>query len=218
MAARQTSQRKRDRFRSWLYGSPREPPEEAPSSTPSRALTVTSLSVPPPSSSASTAVEISSSALSARSSEKLEPIQLPRVSPRVSQDDPNKSQQALPAARSISEEVLEEALELLEEPEKSAIEEFISPSKRDFSLVFASVLKAADEKRQVCESKRWRITMAGREIILRDEVDKVFRWLDRFKNIASIAVNADPVHAGLPWAAVLFLLEVMQSLLVEHHS
>jgi len=214
MATRQTSQRKRDRFRSWLYGSPREPPEEAPSSTPSRALTVTTLGVPPPSSSASTAVEISSSALSARSSEKLEPIQLPRVS----QDDPNQSQQALPAARSISEEVLEEALELLEEPEKSAIEEFLSPGKKDFSLVFASVLKAANEKRQVCESKRWRITMAGREIILRDEIDKVFRWLDRFKNIASIAVNADPVHAGLPWAAVLFLLEVMQSLLVEHHS
>ena len=216
MASEQTRQRKRDRFRSWLHGSSHEPPKEAPSSNPSRASAAT-LVVPPLSSGASTAVERSSFVLSAGSAEKLEPIR----SPTVSQHDINNGQHKLSLTKTtvnISEEVLEEALEILEEQEKSVIERFMSPSNRDFSLVFASVVKAADAKRQLCESKRWRITLVGREIFLRDEVDKVFRWLDKFKNVASIAVNADPVHAGLPWAAVLFLLEVIELLMIDAHS
>lgn len=40
-----------------------------------------------------------------------------------------------------------------------------------------------------------------------DEADKVMLWLDRFKQVGDIAVNADPIHAGLPWAGIRLLLE-----------
>ena len=43
---------------------------------------------------------------------------------------------------------------------------------------------------------------------LGDEADKVLLWLDRFKSVGDIAVNADPIHAGLPWAGIRLLLEV----------
>ena len=45
---------------------------------------------------------------------------------------------------------------------------------------------------------------------LRDEADNVMLWLDRFKQVGDIAVNADPIHAGLPWAGIRLLLEVWQ--------
>jgi ankyrin repeat domain-containing protein 50 len=43
---------------------------------------------------------------------------------------------------------------------------------------------------------------------LAQEADKVLLWLDRFKSMGDIAVNADPIHTGLPWAGIRLLLEV----------
>lgn len=34
------------------------------------------------------------------------------------------------------------------------------------------------------------------------------KWLDRFKQVGDVGSNADPVHIGLPWAGIRFLLEV----------
>ena len=43
---------------------------------------------------------------------------------------------------------------------------------------------------------------------LRDEADAVILWLDRLKKVGDIAVNVDPMHAGLPWAGIRLLLGV----------
>ena len=51
----------------------------------------------------------------------------------------------------------------------------------------------------------------GRVGSLGDEADKVITFLDRFKNVGDIAVDADPIHAGLPWAGVRLMLEVVMS-------
>jgi len=69
-------------------------------------------------------------------------------------------------------------------------------------------LSAAKQKQQAWDGKRWVFTIAGRTITLKEEADKIVRWLDRFKAVGDLAVNADPVHAGLPWAGLRFLLEV----------
>lgn len=44
--------------------------------------------------------------------------------------------------------------------------------------------------------------------MLRDQADKIIHWIDRFKAVGDVAVNADPIHAGLPWASLRLLLEV----------
>lgn len=43
-------------------------------------------------------------------------------------------------------------------------------------------------------------------MLVRDVVDKVVGWLDKFKAIGDIVVSSDPIHAALPWAAFRFLL------------
>jgi hypothetical protein len=75
---------------------------------------------------------------------------------------------------------------------------------------FQTILTAVQEKKKKCEEERWRFTFKGHEYILCDVADKVYTWLDRFKQIGDIAVNVDPLHAGLPWAGIRVLLQVRQ--------
>ena len=58
--------------------------------------------------------------------------------------------------------------------------------------------EAAQAKQKICENKRWIFTVGRHTLRLQDEADKVMLWLDRFKQVGDIAVNADPIHAGLP--------------------
>lgn len=74
--------------------------------------------------------------------------------------------------------------------------------------LFNDILKAACEKRDVVEARKWTAHVMGRQVSVRSQADLVIRWLDRFKAVGDVAVNADPVHAGLPWAAIRFLIQV----------
>ena len=84
----------------------------------------------------------------------------------------------------------------------------ILPNTNDIGSALGDLLKAAQEKQKICSDKRWTFTIRGRPVMLREEADKVIVWLDRFKAVGDIAVNADPIHAGLPWAGIRLLLEV----------
>ena len=41
---------------------------------------------------------------------------------------------------------------------------------------------------------------------LRNGVDNIMLWLDRFKHVGDITVNVDLVHASLPQAGIRLLL------------
>ncbi|KAI5810798.1 hypothetical protein BZA77DRAFT_161382 [Pyronema omphalodes] len=56
--------------------------------------------------------------------------------------------------------------------------------------------------------KAWKIEIKGEVIVLRDIAMKLLGWMERFKGIGDIMAQCDPIHAGLPWAGVRFLLEV----------
>lgn len=72
----------------------------------------------------------------------------------------------------------------------------------------AGIVKAVQEQRTKCEAKGWEIKINDRSVALRSVADKVILWIEKFKQIGDVAVNADPLHAGLPWAGIRFLLQV----------
>ena len=117
-------------------------------------------------------------------------------------------QPCAPAANTQSGNLLDKALGLLKERERAIIRENILPNTNDIGSALGDLLKAAQEKQKICSDKRWTFTIRGRPVMLREEADKVIVWLDRFKAVGDIAVNADPIHAGLPWAGIRLLLEV----------
>jgi hypothetical protein len=69
--------------------------------------------------------------------------------------------------------------------------------------VAAAALRTAKEKRDICLRKRWRYHKSnGKDIILRDVLDKIVGFLDKFVAVGDAAVQYDPAHASLPWAGV----------------
>ncbi|KAI3318438.1 ankyrin repeat-containing domain protein [Xylariaceae sp. AK1471] len=78
--------------------------------------------------------------------------------------------------------------------------------KRD---VLRAVLQTAEEKREICLRKRWRVTLPkGQVVIVRDVVEKITRWIQNFVAVGDVAVQYNTASATLPWAAVRFLLLV----------
>ena len=82
-------------------------------------------------------------------------------------------------------------------------------------LIPSRLASLAAEKMNRLDDKAWKFRFRERDIILRDVANKIILWLGKFKQVGDIAVNYDPVHAALPWAAVRFLLQVRNSLIPE---
>jgi hypothetical protein len=109
------------------------------------------------------------------------------------------------SSQSSSQTLWEKALATID-PDLQAAIDFKSTAKTD---VAAAALRTAKEKRDICLRKRWRYRKSdGKDLILRDLLDKIVGFLDKFIAVGDVAVQYDPAHAALPWAGVRFLLRV----------
>lgn len=66
------------------------------------------------------------------------------------------------------------------------------------------LLSAVKSRMQECEQRQWTI----KEVVLRDVFAKIAKWIEKFIEIGDVAVQYDPGHAALPWAALRFLLKI----------
>ena len=66
-------------------------------------------------------------------------------------------------------------------------------------------------KRKQVLQKQWRLQWRNKSIKVRVQIDRIVRIIGAFKEAGSVAVNVDPLHAGLPWAGICFLLAVSTS-------
>ncbi|KAJ0418747.1 ankyrin repeat-containing domain protein [Aspergillus carlsbadensis] len=70
-------------------------------------------------------------------------------------------------------------------------------------------LEAVRAKQTSCLERRWTIkTNARSRIIVRDVLQKIGRWISKFKEIGDVAVQYNPENASLPWAGLLLLLKL----------
>ena len=82
-------------------------------------------------------------------------------------------------------------------------------NQMDRLTVLKDVLVAVEEKKQSCLKKRWKYKNSkGEIVILRDLFEKIVVWVDKFKEVGDNAVQYNPTHAALPWAAVRLVLQV----------
>lgn len=114
-----------------------------------------------------------------------------------------------PAAATTPKQIsLDDVLAELEPAQQDIIREYCTQGSSDINISIQQALKSAEEKKQLCIDRRWKVTVGGRTIVLRDKVNTVVDLISKFKDVGSIAVGADPIHAGLPWAGVCMLLQV----------
>jgi hypothetical protein len=76
---------------------------------------------------------------------------------------------------------------------------------KDFA---AQLLYAAQQGQKALEDKRWKITIEPREIVLRDQLDRLVKVVSSIKDVASAAASRDPLHAELPLAGFCVLMQV----------
>ena len=72
----------------------------------------------------------------------------------------------------------------------------------------ALLLEEAERKKKLCLQKRWKVSVGGKQIIIRDLFEKIIAWINEFKAIGDVASQFDPASAALPWAGVRFILQV----------
>ncbi|RDW62068.1 hypothetical protein BP6252_11501 [Coleophoma cylindrospora] len=122
---------------------------------------------------------------------------------------PSSSLQLVSNSSNLS--LLEEALKLLSDDDRTIIQNHTLPTAGEIDSALVQTIAAAKVMQQRCIEKRWALEFAGRTVTLKDKADKVIGWLNRFKSVGDIVVNVDPIHAGLPWAGICFLLEAAVS-------
>ncbi|KAI0478098.1 ankyrin repeat-containing domain protein [Xylaria cf. heliscus] len=90
-------------------------------------------------------------------------------------------------------------------PELQANFQHAKTSKRD---ILEAVLKTAEEKREICLRKRWKLTLPkGQVIIVRDVIEKITGWIQNFIAVGDVAIQYNTSSVALPWAAIRFLLQ-----------
>ena len=57
-------------------------------------------------------------------------------------------------------------------------------------------------------ARAWKVNIGDSQVFVRDVIEKIASWLQKFMDVGTIAVSIDPGHAALPWAAVSLILEV----------
>lgn len=76
----------------------------------------------------------------------------------------------------------------------------------------AAVLTEVEAKRAVFERKKWKFKKPnGDTVIVRHLLEKIAAWVKTFQSVGDVAVQFDPIHAALPWAAFRFLLQTVVS-------
>ena len=75
--------------------------------------------------------------------------------------------------------------------------------------VLDDVLSLVRAKQATCLQKGWKFKRnSGDTLVVRDLVDKIAVWVGKFISVGDVAIQYDPTHAALPWAAVKFLLQI----------
>ncbi|KAJ5017508.1 multiple ankyrin repeats single kh domain-containing protein [Colletotrichum sp. SAR 10_99] len=88
----------------------------------------------------------------------------------------------------------------------------LNASKTPRRDILRAVLRVAEDKRDMALRKGWRFTNRSGEVILvRDLLEKIVDWVNRFKATGDTIVQYSPTEAALPWAAVRFLLQIAVS-------
>jgi hypothetical protein len=106
--------------------------------------------------------------------------------------------------------ILADALEALGDCERKTIRAWLSPDTIVVDVALEEARSKARELQAQSAIKKWSWEYCGRQVYVQDQADKLVRFIDKFKSVGDAVANIDPVHIGLPWAGVRFVLEVFQ--------
>ena len=104
------------------------------------------------------------------------------------------------------------AIEKLQEEDPSVVDQIagvqeaaLDAGDADFAL---QLLQTTRQSQQALEAKKWKINTGSRNVVLRDQFDRLVKGVTLFKDVINAAGSIDPLHAGLPLAGFCVLMQV----------
>ncbi|KAM0699270.1 hypothetical protein Q7P36_001317 [Cladosporium allicinum] len=106
---------------------------------------------------------------------------------------------------------LSDVLELLEPNQRETIIGYCQQNSSNAARSIDEALVAAKKEEEFCKNNKLEITIGTHTIRLRDKADTIIDLICKFKDLGTTVASLDPVHAGLPWAGVCSLLQIVTS-------
>ena len=100
------------------------------------------------------------------------------------------------------EKLWEKAFACLKDEDKPPTD----PQQLDKRTYLSNLLKVVEDKRQECIEKEWKLHRKDGAVSLREMLEGMVRWINKFKEVGDVAIQYDPLHAALPWAAFRLVL------------
>ena len=106
----------------------------------------------------------------------------------------------------------ERAAKQLEDEEPSvfaALQELRKESSRTSKDLPSEISQIIEHHRNTMENKQWSLPfkVRGREVKIRGQLDIVWKVLQLFNTVGTTLASLDPVHAGIPWAGIGFIVQ-----------
>ena len=106
----------------------------------------------------------------------------------------------------------ERAAQQLNDKEPSvfaALQELRKESSCTSKDMASDVSRIIEQHRNTMENKQWSLPfkVRGREVKIRAQLENVWKLLQTFNAVGSTLASLDPVHAGIPWAGVSFIVQ-----------
>ncbi|OQU96055.1 Ankyrin repeat-containing protein [Cladophialophora immunda] len=111
---------------------------------------------------------------------------------------------------SVGEQMWQKLFAELDQEERELLKKYKVAESGEIKATLAEIKNAAEIQEKKCTEKK-PYEFFGKQVNLRDAAEKVVRWVKKFEAVGDIASTADPIHAGLPWAGIKFILRVTTS-------
>jgi hypothetical protein len=77
-------------------------------------------------------------------------------------------------------------------------------------LISGIVTQKLDEMK----GNEWELKLRGKSVKVREQVERIVKIVQVFKDLGNSVAALDPIHAGLPWAGVCVLLSVSTDIFI----
>jgi hypothetical protein len=61
---------------------------------------------------------------------------------------------------------------------------------------------------EIMEQKQWMLQWDQKSIVVRDQAERIVKFVQTFQNLGTAIAQIDPIHVGIPWAGVCAVLNV----------
>ena len=136
---------------------------------------------------------------------------------RVSDTHAEESQSVISRSKSLWEQAAEAVL-----LQDKTVAETIKVCP-DAQAELQKVKEVAEEKGQSCNDEQY-VHLGRSPVRMREIYENVANWARKFIQTGDLIAQVDPLHVGIPWAAVRFVLQVrtqavdVQPACTDHHG